>query len=74
MLFNTDFANNTVFSCFLFFFLIIDSYFLILAVITQIVHPNAELVIPIGILIKKAKGKIEIHPVTVKAKIRKCPI
>ena len=57
-----------------FFFLIIDLYFLIPAVITQIFNPNAELVLPIGITSKDAKAEIEIHPVIVKAKIRKCSI
>ena len=57
-----------------FFFLIIDLYFLIPAVIAQIFNPNAELVLPIGITSKDAKAEIEIHPVIVKAKIRKCSI
>ena len=55
-------------------FLIIDLYFLIPAVIAQSFHPIAELVIPIGIPSKEAKVEIEIHPVIVKAKIRKCSI
>ena len=74
MLFNLGFANNTILSCFFFFFLFIDLYFLIYAAIAQIVNPIAELVILIGILIKKLKTEIEIHPVIVEAKIRKCPI
>ena len=45
MLFNLDFANNTILLCFFFFFLITDLYFLILAVIAQILNPIAELVI-----------------------------
>ena len=68
MLFNLDFAKNTIFSCFLFFFFIIDLYFLILGVIAQIVDPIAELVISIGIPSKEAKTEIEIHPVLVKLK------
>ena len=63
MLSNLDFANNTIFSCFFFFFLVIDLYFLIPAYIAQTFNPIAELVIPIGILIKEAKAEIEIHPV-----------
>ena len=58
MLFNLDFANNTILSCF-FFFLIIDLYFLIPAVIAQSYNPIAELVIPIEILTKEAKVEIE---------------
>ena len=34
--FDLDFANNTILPCFFFFFLIIDSYFLIPAIIAQI--------------------------------------
>ena len=48
---------------FLFFFLIIDLYFLIPAVIGQIVNPIAELVIPIRISTKEAKPEVETHPV-----------
>ena len=58
----------------LFFFLIIDLYFLISAAIAQIYHPMAKLVIPIGRPIKKTKVEIEIHPVIVEPKIRKCSI
>ena len=72
MLFNLDFANNTILSYFFFFFLIIDLYFLIPAAIGQIFYPIAELVIPIGIPTKEVKKKIEIHPVIVEPKIRKC--
>ena len=45
------------------FFLIINLYFLITAVITQIFNPIAELAIPIGIPTKEAKAEIETHPV-----------
>ena len=70
-LFNLSFANNTIFSCFFFFFLIIDLYFLIPAAIAQILNPIAELLIPIGIPSKEAKAEIQINPVTTEAKIRK---
>ena len=73
MLFNLNFAHNTILSCF-FFFLIIDLYFSIPAVIAQIFNPIAELVIPIGIPTKEAKAEMETHPVIVEAKIRKCSI
>ena len=36
MVLNLSFANNTILSCFFLFFLIIDLYFLIPVVITQI--------------------------------------
>ena len=65
MLFNLDFASNTILSCF--FSLIIVIYFLIPAAITQIFNPIAELVIPIGIPIKEEKAEIEIHQVIVAA-------
>ena len=64
--------NNIILSCF--FFLIIDLYFLIPAAIAQNFNPITELVIPIGIPIKEEKAVIEIHPVIVEAKIRKCSI
>ena len=54
--FNLDFASDNILSCFVFFFLIIDLYFLIPAVITQIFNPIAELVIPIGIPTKETKA------------------
>ena len=54
ILFNLDFANNTILSCLFFFFLIIDLYFLIHAVIVHIFNPIAELVLPIGIPPKEA--------------------
>ena len=56
------------------FFLIIDLYFFISAAIAQIFNTIAELVNPIGIPSKEAKAEIQIHPVTVKAKIRSCSI
>ena len=74
MLFNLVFANNTILSCFFFFFLIIDLYSLLPAVTAKIFNPIPELVIPIVIPTKEAKAEIEIHPVTAEAKIRKCSI
>ena len=59
VLFNLNFANNTVLSCLFFFFLIIDLYFVIAAVIAQIFDPIAELVIPSGIPTKEAKAEME---------------
>ena len=63
MLFDLDFANNNTLSCFFYFFLIIDLYFLITAGITQIFNKIAELVITIGIPTKEAKTEVETHPV-----------
>ena len=75
MLFNLDFANDAILLCFYFFILTIDLYFLVPAVIPQILNPIAELVIPIGITSKETKTAIEIHRVViVEAKIRKCLI
>ena len=71
MLFHLDFAGSTIKSCMLFFFLIIDLYLLIPAVLTQTFNPIAELAISIGIPTKEAKAEIEIHLVTAEAKIRK---
>ena len=55
-----------------FFFLNIDLYFLIPAVVAQIFNPIAELVIPIGTSTKEAKEEKKKHPLIVEAKIRKC--
>ena len=59
VLFNLNFANNTVLSCLFFFFLIIDLYFVIAAVIAQIFNPTAEIVNPTGIPTKEAKAEME---------------
>ena len=56
------------------FFLIVDLYFLIPAVIAQIFYPIIELVIPIGIAIKEVKVDIEINLVIAETKLRKCSI
>ena len=72
MLFNLVFASNTISSCFVFFFLIINLYFLTAEVIIHIFNPIAGLVISIGILSKEAKAEIETHSLTVEAKIGKC--
>ena len=74
MLFNLDFASNTILSCFFFFFLIFELYFLTPAVITQIFNLIAELVISIGIRTKEANAEIETYPVIVEITICKCPI
>ena len=56
------------------FFLIIDLHFLIATTIAQIFKPIVELVIPIGKPSKGAKAEIEMHPVIIEVKIRKCLI
>ena len=57
--------SNTILSIFFFYFFIIGLYFLITAVATQIFNLIAELVLSIGTTIKKAKAKMEKHPVIV---------
>ena len=77
MLFNLDFANNTIFtilSCFFFFFLIIDLYFLVPAVIEQFFNPIAELVVPTETPTKEGEAEMETHQVIVELKIRKCSL
>ena len=62
---NLDFFIEIILLCFFFFFfLILDLYFSIPAVVTQICNPVAELVIPIGIPTKEAKPEKRTHPVT----------
>ena len=46
IVFNVLFPKNTILSCYSFFFLIIDLYFWIPAVIAQTFIPTAEIVIP----------------------------
>ena len=58
ILFDFDFANSTILSCFFISFLVIDLYFLIPVVIVQIFDHIAEPVIPIGIPTKEAKAEI----------------
>ena len=58
MLFNLEFANNTILPCFFFFFLITDLYIVISEAVAQIFNPIAELVIPIRIPIKEPKPEI----------------
>ena len=59
MLFNLDFANDNILSCF--FFLIIDLYLLIPAIIANIFDSITELVIPLGIPTKEAKAEMEMQ-------------
>ena len=72
IVFNLSFPSNTsILQCFFFFFFVIDSHFLITAVITQMFIPTAELVIPIGIQTNQANAEIETQPVTVESRISK---
>ena len=69
MLFNLNFTNNIILSCFFFFFLTIELSYLILAAIAQIFNCIVELVITIE---EEAKEETEIYLVIAEAKIRKC--
>ena len=60
------FANNTISSCFFFFPLIFDLYFLILEIIARIFNPIVELINLSEISIKFAKEEMEIDTVTTK--------
>ena len=66
------FLNIVFLSCFFFFSFIIDLYFLISIIITQIFIPAGELVIPTGIPTYEANAEIETQPVTAETKITKC--
>ena len=74
MIFCLGFASNTIISCVFFFFLIIDLYFLIFAVVTEIFIFIAELAIPTGMPTKEGTEEIETHPVNVEAKISRCSV
>ena len=52
MVFNLIFANNTILSCFFFFFLIVDLYLLIPVVIARSFNPTVEMLMLIGVMIK----------------------
>ena len=70
---NLIFAKHNIFYyVFFLFFLIIDSCFLIPAVITQSFNPTAELIFPKGIPTTEAKAEIKAKPVIVEAQIIKC--
>ena len=66
------FPNNNILSCFLFFFLVIDLFFLTPAVIAQISNPTSQLALPTGIPTNDSNANIETHPLTAEMKIRKC--
>ena len=70
MLFDLDFAINTILSCSSLFFLIIDLYFFLPIAIAPTFNAIKELVISIGITSKEVKAEVEIHPIS--PKIRKC--
>ena len=53
-----------------FFFLVIDLYFLVLAIIAQIFNLIVELFIPLEISTKEAKAEMKIHTVTAKTELR----
>ena len=57
--FNLYFANNIILSGLFLFFLIIDLYVLISAVITRICNPIIEISVSIGISSKVAKAEME---------------
>ena len=62
------FTDNTISSCFFFFFLIIDLYSLILAIIAQTFNHVVELIFPLKISTKDSKAEMEMHTVTAKLK------
>ena len=66
---NLVFASNTILSCFFFFFVTIDLYFLIPAIIMKVVIVAVEPEIPTGLPTKEEKLEMETHPVTVGVKL-----
>ena len=72
MVFHLVFANKTILSCFPHFFLIIDIYFLISAVIAQTFIHTDELVITKETPNNEANAEIETQPLTAETKTRKC--
>ena len=72
MVFNLVLTNNTIFSGFFLFFLIIGLYFSGAAVIEQIFNPNVACAMPMEIPSKQAKSHMETYLVTAGSKISKC--
>ena len=69
---NLSFPSNSILSCFLLFFLIIDLYFLIPAVIAHIFNLTAEFAMPTGTPTIEANAEIGTQPLTAEMKTRKC--
>ena len=63
------FVTNSILSCFVFFFLTTDLYFLIPAIIKEIFIAIAELAIPTGILTNEARAEIKTYPATSETRI-----
>ena len=68
MVFNLSFPRNTILTCFLFFFLILDLYFLIPAVTAQVFIHTAQIIIPTETLAYEANAEMEAQPLTLKIK------
>ena len=73
IVFNLSFPLNTILSSFFFLFFIIDLCFFIPAVIVQIRIATAILIIYTGTQIYEVNAETDTQPLTVEAKIRKCP-
>ena len=74
LVFNFDFANNTILSCFFFFRFIIYLHFLIPVVIAKSLIRTTELIILTGKQIYAANAKIETQPLITEDRISKCSI
>ena len=68
------FPCNIILLCFLFFFFIIDLFFLIHAVNTRMFNYNAELAIITKAQTNEVNGEIETQPGTYETRISKCTI
>ena len=73
IVFNLSFPLNTILSSFFFLFFIIDLCFCIPAVIAKICIATAILIIPTGTQTYEVNAETDTQPLTVEAKIRKCP-
>ena len=65
------FPSNAILSCLFLFFLIINLYFLITAVIAQIFIPTAKLAIPTATPTNDTNAEIETQPLTAKINSKK---
>ena len=68
---NLAFPSNTILFWFFLFFLIIDLYFSVSAVIAQVFIPNAELAIPEGAPTSEVNAQIETQQLTIETENKK---
>ena len=72
IIFNLSFLNSTILSCFFFFLLMVDLYFLIPEMFAQMFYPTTELVIQTETQINGVNTETETQSVTTEARTNRC--